>query len=129
MSQTTPPSDPQEPGQHVPPPAWQQPAAGPQYGYAPPRRTNSMAVVSLVAGIAGLTVLPVLASIVAVITAPMARREIARTGEEGGTMATAGLVTGWIGVGIGVLIVLGFILITVFSIGIFATAASTVGEY
>lgn len=72
------------------------------YGYAP-RPSNSMAMVSMISGIAGLTFLPVIASIVAVITGTMARREIARTGEDGSGLATAGLIMGWIGVGLGVL--------------------------
>jgi hypothetical protein len=58
-----------------------------------------MAVVSLIAGILGITLFPILGSIVAIITGGMARREIresdgALTGEG---MATAGLVLGWVG--------------------------------
>ncbi len=82
--------------------------AYPGYAY-PGRRTNSLAVVSLVASIAGVTILPVLASIVGVITGHMARRQIRDSGEGGDGMAVAGLVIGWIGVGIaaaGVLVAL-----------------------
>ena len=73
---------------------------------APYQLPNStMAVVSLVAGILGLTILPTLGSIVAVITGMMARREIRDSaGTLGGDgMATAGLVMGWIGIGLGIL--------------------------
>jgi hypothetical protein len=66
---------------------------------------SNMAVVSLIAGILGLTLIPLVGSVIAIITGMMARREIR---EGGGTMggdglATAGLVLGWIGVGLGVI--------------------------
>ncbi len=67
--------------------------------------SSSMAIVSLVAGILGFTFLPFIGSIVAVITGIMARREIeASRGALGGQgLATAGLVLGWVGVGLSVL--------------------------
>ncbi|WP_199423197.1 DUF4190 domain-containing protein [Actinotalea solisilvae] len=91
-------------------------AYGDQYGYAgyPPvasRPNNTMAVVSLVAGICGLTVLFFVGSIVAVITGMMAKKEIARTGEEGSSLATWGVILGWIGIGLGVLGGLFFVLV------------------
>ncbi len=60
--------------------------------------SSSLAVISLIAGILGLTLLPVVGSIVAVITGPMARREIAASGGalSGEGLATAGMVLGWI---------------------------------
>ena len=66
---------------------------------------SSMAVISLVAGILGLTFFPVLGSLVAIITGIMGRREVR---ESGGTlagegMATAGLVMGVIGISLGAL--------------------------
>lgn len=94
----------------------QAPQYGPTGGYygQPTRSNNSMALVSLIAGIAGLTVLPGIASIVAVITGHMARRQIAETGEEGSGLATAGLILGWVGVGLIVLAVVGFVLFFIF---------------
>lgn len=91
-------------------------AYGDQYGYAgyppvPSRPNNTMAVVSLVAGICGLTVLFFIGSIVAVITGMMAKKEIARTGEEGSSFATWGVILGWIGIGLGVLGGLFFVLV------------------
>ena len=64
-----------------------------------------MALVSLIAGIAGLTVFPFLGSIVAVITGNIGRREIAASAgaQTGDGLAMAGLITGWIGVGLGVI--------------------------
>ena len=64
-----------------------------------------MAVVSLIAGILGLTMFPLIGSIVAVITAPMAKKEIASSaGTLGGEgLAKAGLILGWVGIGLTVL--------------------------
>lgn len=70
-----------------------------------PTQTNTMAVVSLVAGILGLSLLPVVGSIVAVITGPLAKREIAASGggQSGEGLATAGAVLGWVGIGLTVI--------------------------
>jgi ABC-type antimicrobial peptide transport system permease subunit len=61
------------------------------------RRTSSLAIVSLVAGLLGWTLAPWLGSIIAVITGHLARAEIRRdpTGVEGDGLAIAGLVLGW----------------------------------
>ena len=67
-------------------------------------KTNTLAIVALVAGIAGLTVIPFVSSIVAVVTGHMARKEVRRTGEQGDGLALAGLITGYIGIGLGVLV-------------------------
>jgi hypothetical protein len=81
------------------------PAAAP-YGYnAVPQGQNTMAVVSLVFGILGLTFLPLVGSIVALVTARSAKRQISQTGQAGAGMATAGVITGWIGIAIGVVTV------------------------
>ena len=61
-----------------------------------PRRTSTLAIISLVAGIAGLFPLPVLGSIVAIVTGHLARGEIRREPDmEGDGMAVAGLVLGY----------------------------------
>ncbi|MEG2777776.1 MAG: DUF4190 domain-containing protein, partial [Aurantimicrobium sp.] len=70
----------------------------------PVAKTNVLAIVALVAGIAGLTVIPFVSSIVAVVTGHMARKEVRRTGEQGEGLALAGLITGYIGLGLGVLV-------------------------
>jgi hypothetical protein len=88
-------------GEQVQQPYGQYPQSYAQPYAAPARPTNTMAVVAMIAGIAGLTVVPFLGSIVAVITGPMARRQIRVTGENGDGMAVAGLITGWIGVAVG----------------------------
>lgn len=67
--------------------------------------TNSMALISLIAGILGLTLFPFLGSIAAIITGNIGKKEIAASaGAQGGAgMAQAGVILGWIGVGLGVL--------------------------
>lgn len=95
-----------------------------QYAYAPSRPTNSMALVSLIAGIAGITVVPLIGSIVALIVGRTARKEIAQKGEEGAGLATAGIVLGWVGVAIGALLVLFFIGIFVFAIAVGTSSTS-----
>lgn len=64
--------------------------------------TNSMAIASLLFGVLGLTLFPVIGGIIALITGYMARNQIR---ESGGTMggqglATAGIVLGWICIGL-----------------------------
>ncbi len=75
------------------------PATAPAYGYgyAPSPPTNQMAVIALVLGIVGLVVLPILASIPAIIVGHMARKQIRERGEGGDGMALAGVITGYIG--------------------------------
>jgi hypothetical protein len=87
------------------------------YGYATPTpATNTLAVVALVLGICGLTVIPLAASIAAVICGHVARRQIRERGEGGDGMALGGLITGYIGVAGLVLILLFFVLIPVIAI-------------
>ena len=75
-------------------------------------KTNSLAITSLVCGIAQLMFGP-LATIPAVVCGHMGRSQIRRTGEQGAGMALAGLILGWIGVGFTVLVVLVAILAAV----------------
>jgi hypothetical protein len=72
---------------------------------APARPTNTTAIISLVAGILGLTLVPLIGSVVAVIVGGMAKKEIAASaGAVGGEgLAQIGVILGWIGIGLGVL--------------------------
>ncbi len=56
----------------------------------------------LIAGILGLTFLPTIGSIAAIVTGYMAKKEIRESGGafSGDGLATAGLILGWIGVGL-----------------------------
>jgi hypothetical protein len=64
--------------------------------------TSGLAVASLVSGVAGLILLPLVGCVLAIILGYMARREIRqRPGEiSGDGLALAGIVLGWIGVGL-----------------------------
>jgi hypothetical protein len=75
---------------------------------APLKRTSTLAIISLVSGLLGWTLVPWLGSIAAIITGHMARAEIGREAEtmEGDGMAIAGLVLGWSMVVLSVLAVL-----------------------
>ena len=61
-------------------------------------KTNTMAVVSLVFGVLGWTALPLIGSIIAIITGNTARREIIQSGgvEEGDGLAKIGILLGWL---------------------------------
>jgi len=74
----------------------------------PLKRTSSLAIVSLVSGLLGWTLVPWLGSIAAIITGHMARAEIRREPDtvEGDGMAITGLVLGYAMVAISLLVVL-----------------------
>ncbi|MHC9085394.1 DUF4190 domain-containing protein [Luteimonas sp. RIT-PG2_3] len=61
------------------------------------RQTSTLAIVALVSGLLGWTLVPWLGSIVAIITGHLARAEIRREPErlEGDGMALAGLILGY----------------------------------
>lgn len=86
------------------------PAAAP-YGYGgyAARKTNSLAVASMVASIAGVvfswTWVLSLGVIAGVIMGHIALGQIKRTGEAGRGMALAGVIIGWVSIGIGVLLI------------------------
>ncbi|WP_344528180.1 DUF1707 and DUF4190 domain-containing protein [Streptomyces albiaxialis] len=71
---------------------------------APMPKTNGSAIGALVCGI--LTPMYGLTAIPAVILGHKAKAEIRRTGEEGTGLATAGLVLGWLAIGVAVLVIL-----------------------
>ena len=79
---------------------------------APLKRTSTLAVISLVSGLLGWTLVPWLGSIAAIITGHMARAEIRREAEttEGDGLAVAGLVLGWSMVALSVLALIMIIL-------------------
>ena len=81
----------------------------PPYQPAPLQNSNT-AIISLIAGITGLTVFPIIGSIIAVILGHMAKAEIRRSGGTlgGDGAATVGLVLGYIGIGLLILGICGF---------------------
>jgi hypothetical protein len=103
----------QQPGAQ--PGQWQQPGYGYQqpgapgqwYGpppgypqYPPPQRTNGMAIASLVLGILWIYWI---GSILALVFGYVARNQIKQRGEAGSGMALAGIILGWVGIGVLVL--------------------------
>ncbi len=76
------------------------------------RTTSAMAIISLVSGILGWTLLPFLGSIVAVITGHMARGEIRRAPDrlEGDGLAIAGLILGYAAIAMGIFLAIAFVL-------------------
>lgn len=92
----------------------------PTYSASTPK-TSTLAIISLVAGIAGWTVLPLIGSIVAIITGHMAKSEIREQAGQltGDGLATAGLVLGYLSIALGVcvcLIILASILFFILSL-------------
>ena len=88
-------------------------------GYAPARagtQTNSLAIVSLVAGIGSFVAhIPVpglgggTVALIAVVTGYIARHQIRETGESGMSMATAGMIIGAVHLALLALVVIGVI--------------------
>ena len=102
------PPPPGYPPPGYPPPGY--PAAyGPPYGapYVGPTKTNGFAIASLVLGIVWIYWI---GSILALIFGYIAKRQIDRSGgrESGRGMAIAGIVLGWIGVGVLILLIVLF---------------------
>lgn len=116
--------NPQYAGQQYPNPQY----PNSQYGNAPyaggyqtPAPTNTLAIVSLVLAILGLTFIPLIASVCAVVCGHLAKGQIKRNGEGGSGFATAGLVIGYVSIALFVIIV--------GAIVIFALAASNSSTY
>jgi hypothetical protein len=81
------------------------PPTPPRYAPSGAVQTSGLAIAALVSGIAGWTILPLLGSILAIFLGYAARNEIRRDPDRltGEGLAVAGLVLGWIMVGISVL--------------------------
>lgn len=94
----------------APPPGWVQPVNA--------AATNTLAVVSLVAGIASFVFAPFIGAVVAVITGHMAKSQIKQTGEQGGAYATIGLILGYVHLALFILVVL-VILLFLGGLGLF----------
>lgn len=97
-------------GHHGYGPGYAQPSVYPRTAYYPPvptRPASGLAIASLVCGVLefflGVTAIP------AVILGHMARAEIRHTGKSGNGMAVAGLVLGYIGIAIFVLIIVALV--------------------
>jgi uncharacterized protein DUF4190 len=71
--------------------------------YQPVIPQSTLAIISLIAGIGGFTFLPLIGSIIALLTGYAARKETraAPPTASGDGMATAGIVLGWVQIGLG----------------------------
>jgi hypothetical protein len=94
----TPPPAPTPP---TAPPAYGQQPGG--YGYQSTPRTNGLAIASLVLGIAQIF-LCIIGGILALVFGYISRRQIDESGgtQGGRGMAIAGIILGWIGIGLGI---------------------------
>ena len=86
-----------------------------------PAPTSTLSLTSLIMGIIGWVILPIVGAIIAVITGHLARKEIRESngllGGEG--MATAGLVLGYSNIALGICGCLALILIPGLLVGVF----------
>lgn len=82
------------------------------------KRESTLAIVSLVTGILGWTFLPFIASIVAVITGHLAKKEIRESGGtmSGDGMALAGLILGYSMIALTILILI--VIVTLIVLGV-----------
>ena len=86
--------------------------------------TSTLAIVSLVSAILGFTIVPVIGTIVALITGYMARGETRSVPPKasGDGLATAGIIMGWVQVALLVIGICCTIAYFVFIVGIFAAS-------
>jgi hypothetical protein len=94
------------------------PRCGHPRAAAQPRRTEGLAIGALILGILGITSCPLIASIPAVILGSQARARIEQDPAlEGEGIARAGVILGWIGIGLSVLFIAAFIAALVAGLG------------
>jgi uncharacterized protein DUF4190 len=94
------------------------------YAAPMPLPSSSLATVSMVMGILGFTFLPLVATVVALIAGYAARKETRSVPPRasGDSMATAGIIMGWIQVGLAAIGFVCFVLYMVVVLGVAGTA-------
>ena len=92
----------------------------PQTGNEPVLPSSTLALISLIAGILGFTALPILGGIVALFTGYAARKETRAVPAKfsGDGLATAGIIMGWIQVGLAVIGICCFAAYFLFFVGV-----------
>ena len=97
-----------------------------------PGQTNSLAIISLVAGIGSFFahVIPGIGgftiAVVAIVTGYMARNQIKQTGEQGMGLATAGMIIGIVHIALILAVVIGiFVLVFIFGIAMLGLSRSS----
>jgi hypothetical protein len=90
----------------------------PAYPVVPPKKDSGLAIASLVCGIAAWIIFPVVAAIAAVVTGHLAKKEIRESGNTlgGDGMALAGLLMGYIQLGLFVLFLIIVLLVILLAI-------------
>ena len=108
----SPPSGP--PPGPTPPPAYGQQAGG--YGYQSTPKSNGLAIASLVLGIAQIFIC-IIGAILALVFGYISRRQIDESGgtQGGRGMAIAGIILGWVGIGLGIVYIVVIIIAVVVS--------------
>ena len=86
---------------------------GPGTAYAAPPATNAMALGSLIASVAGWTLVPFVGWIVGVVLGHIARSQLRQSNEQGAGLALAGLITGYVGLALSVLAVIAFVILAI----------------
>jgi len=101
-----------------------------QYQYPPQQpayvpQSSTLALVSMICGFLGWTLLPGVGSIIAVITGHMAKSEINRSGGRitGSGMATIGLILGYLSIALGLVAVCLLIILPLLGVGGIAVCA------
>ncbi|UYK38819.1 DUF4190 domain-containing protein [Microbacterium terricola] len=96
-------------------PGYPQPGypAAPYGGYPTQPRTNTLAIISLIASLAGVFLLPIVGQIVGIITGHMSLAQIGSTGEGGRGLGLAGTIIGWVTLGLWILGILLFFAIII----------------
>jgi hypothetical protein len=110
----TPSAPPPGPTPPPAPPAYGQQAGG--YGYQSTPKTNGLAIASLVLGIAQIF-LCIVGGILALVFGYISRRQIDESGgtQGGRGMAIAGIILGWVGIGLGIVYIVVIIIAVVVS--------------
>jgi hypothetical protein len=93
-------------------PAYGTPPPGqPSYGYPyATSKTNGLAIAALVVSLISMVSCPLI-GLAGAIMGHIARRQVTERREEGAGMALAGIIVGWIGLAIGILIVVFYIVL------------------
>jgi hypothetical protein len=86
--------------------------AAPPWSRPDDRSGRALAITSLVFGLCGFSILPLLGSVVAVVTGHLARRRLAATGGDGVGYARAGLWLGYLAIALAT-VLLGLVVVLV----------------
>jgi hypothetical protein len=94
------------------------------YPYAVSPPTNTLAVISLVCGLASFVVLPLIAGVVAVVTGHIARGQIRQTGEDGSGFALAGLILGYVNIVLVLIALTVSVILVIVGVGLLAASST-----